>query len=75
MKRSTPKMRTKSDLVAYCADLEVEIAYLERDKAELRDQLDEAIAVIHALADDHIDDPEIVILDAKFSQPHPGVVC
>ena len=40
MKRSTPKMRTKSDLATYAADLEVEIAYLERDKAELRERLD-----------------------------------
>lgn len=68
-------MRTKSDLAAYAADLEIEIAYLERDKTELREQLDEAIAVIHALAEDTVDDVEIVVLDAKFSQPHPGCIC
>ena len=72
MKRSTPKMRTKSDLVAYAADLEVEIAYLERDKAELREQLEEAISVIHALCEER---EAPVGAFALFSQPHPGTVC
>ena len=73
MKRSTPKMRTKSDLVAYAADLEVEIAYLERDKAELREQLEEAISVIHALCEER--EPPLGGGLALFSQPHPGTVC
>jgi hypothetical protein len=73
MKRSTPKMRTKSDLVAYAADLEVEIAYLERDKAELREQLEEAISVIHALCEER--EPPLSGGLALFSQAHPGTVC
>lgn len=73
MKRSTPKSRTKSDLAAYAADLEVEIAYLERHKAELRERLDEALDVIQALAEDQHEVTYLVT--DRFSQPHPGCVC
>jgi chaperonin cofactor prefoldin len=66
-------MRTKSDLATYAADLEVEIAYLERDKAELRERLDEALEVIQALSEDQ---HEVTYLVTNgFSQPHPGYVC
>ena len=55
------------------ADLEVEIAYLERDKAELRERLDEALEVIQALSEDQ---HEVTYLVTNgFSQPHPGYVC
>jgi len=45
------RLRTKKDLEAYIADLEIELAYAERENLDLRAQLAEAIEVIREMSE------------------------
>lgn len=48
MKR--PKLKTKADLETYICDLEIELAYEQQDNEKLRQELDEALGIIHEIA-------------------------
>lgn len=70
------KLRTKKDLEAYIADLEIELAYAERENLDLRAQIAEAVEVIREMSEYQIE-IEYEFNDATFSfdMPNPGMVC
>ena len=70
------KRRTKKDLEAYISDLEIELAYAERENLDLRAQLAEAVEVIREMSEYQIE-IEYEFSDANFSfdMPNPGMVC
>lgn len=70
------KLKTKKDLESYIADLEVELAYAERENLDLRAQIAEAVEVIREMSEYQIE-IEYEFNDANFSfdMPNPGMVC
>jgi hypothetical protein len=67
------RLRTKKDLEAYIADLEIELAYAERENLDLRAQLAEAIDVIREMSEYQIE-IEYKFNDATFDMRNPGMV-
>lgn len=68
------KLKTKADLAQYAADLEVDLAYAEREIQALKQQLDEA----WGLLEEYTEPQEIIVYlenENAFSMPHPGYVC
>jgi hypothetical protein len=68
------RLKTKADIAQYAADLEIELAYLERENQHLRMQLDEAYQLIEQYTEPEDNEPEI-INDLCFTIPNPGFVC
>lgn len=68
------RLKTKADIAQYAADLEVELAYLERENQSLRIQLDEAYELIQQYTEPD-DDGHEIINDLCFHIPNPGFVC
>jgi len=68
------RLKTKADIAQYAADLEVELAYLERENQHLRMQLDEAYQLIEQYTEPEDNEPEI-INPLFFAIPNPGLVC
>jgi len=68
------RLKTKADIAQYAADLEVELAYLERENQHLKVQLDEAYQLIEQYTEPEDDEPEI-INPYTFAIPNPGFVC
>ena len=68
------RLKTKADIAQYAADLEVELAYLERENQHLRMQLDEAYQLIEQHTEPEDNEPEI-INQLFFAIPNPGLVC
>jgi len=68
------RLKTKADIAQYAADLEVELAYLERENQSLRMQLDEAYQLIEQYTEPE-DDGQEIINDLCFTIPNPGIVC
>lgn len=70
------KRKTKKDLEAYIADIEVELAYAEREIMDLRAQLAEAVEVIREMSEYQIEiEYELNDANISFSMPDPGMVC
>jgi hypothetical protein len=67
------RLRTKKDLEAYIADLEIELAYAERENLDLRAQLAEAVEVIREMSEYQIE-IEYEFSDATFDMRNPGMV-
>jgi len=67
------KLRTKKDLEAYIADLEIELAYAERENLDLRAQLAAAAEVIREMSEYQIE-IEYEFNDATFDMQNPGMV-
>jgi len=67
------RLRTKKDLEAYIADLEIELAYAERENLDLRAQLAEAVEVIREMSEYQIE-IEYELNDATFDMRNPGMV-
>lgn len=68
------RLKTKADIAQYAADLEVELAYLERENQSLKMQLDEAYQLIEQYTEPEDNEPEI-INTLFFTIPNPGFVC
>jgi len=68
------RLKTKADIAQYAADLEVELAYLERENQHLRMQLDEAYQLIEQYTEPEDNEPDI-INQLFFTIPNPGLVC
>jgi hypothetical protein len=76
--RNKPRLKTKADLAQYAADLEVELAYNERDIAELKEQIAELLAMLEeATRPDTQETYEITVTVSHdvFPIPHPGYIC
>lgn len=72
--KNKPRLKTKADLAQYAADLEVDLAYAEREIQKLKNELDQAWQLI----EDYTEPQETVIFldnEYAFSMPHPGYVC
>jgi len=67
------RLRTKKDLEAYIADLEIELAYAERENLDLRAQLSEAVEVIREMCEYQIE-IEYEFENATFDMRNPGLV-
>jgi len=67
------RLRTKKDLEAYIADLEIELAYAERENLDLRAQLAEAVEAIREMSEYQIE-IEYEFNDATFDMRNPGMV-
>ena len=67
------RLRTKKDLESYIADLEIELAYAERENLDLRAQLAEAAEVIREMSEYQIE-IEYKFNDATFDMQNPGMV-
>ena len=67
MKR--PKLKTNCDMAQYIADLEVELAWEQKQHEETKAALD---AALDALVDDR---EALVLLGDQFMIPHPGTIC
>ena len=67
------KLKTKKDLESYIADLEIELAYAERENLDLRAQLAEAVEVIREMSEYQIE-IEYEFNDATFDMHNPGMV-
>ena len=67
------KLRTKKDLEAYIADLEIELAYAERESLDLRAQLADAVEVIREMSEYQIE-IEYEFNDETFDMQNPGMV-
>jgi len=67
------RLRTKKDLEAYIADLEIELAYAERENLDLRAQLSDAVEVIREMSEYQIE-IEYEFNDATFDMRNPGMV-
>lgn len=68
------RLRTKKDLEAYIADLEIELAYAERENLELRAQLSEAVEVIREMSEHEIEIEYEMGNAATFDMRNPGLV-
>ena len=69
------RLKTKADIAQYAADLEVELAYLERENQHLKMQLDEAYLLIEQYTEPEDDDGQEIINDLCFTIPNPGFIC
>ena len=70
------KRKTKKDLEAYISDLEIELAYAERENLDLRAQLAEAVEVIREISESQIEiEYEFNDANFNFDVPDPGMVC
>ena len=74
MMTTKSRLKTKADIAQYAADLEVELAYLERENQHLRMQLDEAYQLIEQYTEPEDNEPDI-INQLFFTIPNPGLVC
>lgn len=73
MKR--PKLKTKADLETYICDLEIELAYEQQDNEKLRQELDEALGIIHEIAAGRVMARKSgSILEPRFTVENPGGV-
>lgn len=68
------RLKTKADIAQYAADLEVELAYLERENQSLKMQLDEAYQLIEQYTEPD-DDGHEIINPLFFAIPNPGLIC
>jgi len=60
---------------AYIADLEVELAYEQRENERLRDELDEALDIVHELCVDAQHRQSSPVVVSRFTIPNPGLPC
>lgn len=66
-----PKLKTKKDLLAYIADLEIELCYEQRERNRLQADYDDAIELIRDLMEGDL----VVTYELEtFSIPNPGTI-
>ena len=68
------RLKTKADIAQYAADLEVELAYLERENQDLRSQLNELWSLLeqNTEPEEYTIEPFGSIL---FEIQNPGLPC
>lgn len=68
------RLKTKADIAQYAADLEVELAYLERENQDLRSQLNELWSLLeqNTEPEEYTIEPVGTIL---FEIENPGLPC
>lgn len=73
MKR--PKLKTKADLESYICDLEIELAYEQKENDRIKEELDEALGIIHEIAAGRVMARKSgSILEPRFTIENPGGV-
>lgn len=75
MKTKT-RLKSKADLAQYATDLEVDLAYAERENAELKEQIAELIHLLdEATKPDDIQEMVVNVPHYAYVIAHPGYVC
>lgn len=70
------RLKTKADLAQYATDLEVELAYAERENAELKEQIAELIHLLdEATKPDDIEEMVVNVPHYAYVIAHPGYIC